>query len=115
MNQICDYSNGNIYFYKNFRMETHYKNIFNQIRRCLTRNMAWEAVMRTRFSRGYKISSFTNPVLISNNDLLVLPQVDCDQSYTMGLEVTEQDKPSIDNYVYIQVNIINIVCFIIYS
>ena len=67
--------------------------------------------MRTRFSRGYKIGSFTTPVLISNNDLLVLPQVDCDQSYTMSLEVQEQDPNQkaipnsqyFDNYVFIQV------------
>jgi protein transport protein SEC24 len=85
-------------------METHYKNIFNQIRRSLTRNIAWEAVMRTRFSRGYKISTFINPVLISNNDLLVLPSVDCDQSYTMGLDLVEQEvtRKADDNYVYIQ-------------
>jgi protein transport protein SEC24 len=104
MNQICDYTNGNIYFYKNFRMETHYKNLFNQIRRSLTKNIAWESVMRTRFSRGYKISSFTTPVLISNNDLLVLPQVDGDQSYTMCLDVSEHNElqKAIDNYVYIQ-------------
>jgi len=32
--------------------------------------------MRTRFSKGVKISSFITPTLISNEDLMVLPCVD---------------------------------------
>jgi len=78
-----------MYFYKSFRLEAHYKNIFNQIRRCLTRFTSLEAVIRTRFSRGYKIGSFVTPVLISNNDLLICPTLDSDQTYTVGLEVVD--------------------------
>ncbi len=86
MNQICDYTNGNIYFYKNFRLETNYKNIFNQIRRVLTRPIVWETVMRTRFSKGYKISSFITPILISNGDLMIMSTLDSDQSYAIQIE-----------------------------
>ena len=76
LNQICDYTNGNLYFYKNFRLETHYKGLYNQLRRNITKETAWESVMRTRFSKGVKISSFITPTLISNEDLMVLPSVD---------------------------------------
>jgi len=86
LNQICDYTNGNVYFYKNFRLETNYKNIFNQIRRVLTRPIAWESVMRTRFSKGYRISSFITPILISNGDLMIMSTLDSDQSYAVQLE-----------------------------
>ena len=39
LNQICDNSNGNIYFYKNFNPDIHYKNIYNQIKRVLLNEM----------------------------------------------------------------------------
>jgi hypothetical protein len=94
-------------------MEVHYKNIFNQIRRVLTRPVCWEAVMRTRFSKNYKISSFTTPILITNGDLLVMPAVDADQTYTMTLEIQEGESNSNqvkdsyhsfgDNFLYLQV------------
>ena len=69
LNQLCEYSNGHLYFYKKFKIELHYKNIFNQIRRVLSRPVCWEAVNRTRFSSGYKISSYSTPILVANGDL----------------------------------------------
>jgi len=101
LNQICDYTNGNIYFYKNFRLETNYKNIFNQIRRVLTRPIAWETVMRTRFSRGYRISSFITPILISNGDLMIMSTLDSDQSYAVQIEAIhnlDNNPQSINTY-----------------
>lgn len=120
LNQICDYTNGNLYLYKNFRLDAHYKNIFNQIRKCLTRFVCLESVVRTRFSRGYKIGSFVTPVLISNNDLLICANLDSDQSFTVGLDLIDSSPGTTDGnssinqfsndpYVYIQVNIITII------
>jgi len=73
---MCDYSNGTLYFLKNFNIDNHYKNLYNQIRRVFTKNMGWEAVMRTRFSKGVKITNFITPILISNEDLMVMPAID---------------------------------------
>ena len=52
LNQLCEYSNGHFYFYKKFKIDLHYKNIYNQIKRVFTRPTCWEAVVRTRFSSG---------------------------------------------------------------
>ena len=62
LNQICEYTNGHLYFYKKFRIESHYKNILNQIRRGLSRRVFWESVNRTRFSSGYKILIYSTPI-----------------------------------------------------
>jgi hypothetical protein len=102
-------------------METHYKNVFNQIRRVLTRPICWEAVMRTRFSKNYKVSSFTTPILISNGDLLVMPAVDADQTYTMTLEIQEGESNSLsqgfnENILYLQVKVLfksSVLCYIL--
>ena len=85
LNQICEYTNGHLYFFKKFNMDLHYKNIFNQIRRVLTRPIAWEGVNRTRFSLGYRISSYSTPILITNGDLFVFPTTDSDQNYLFSV------------------------------
>ena len=113
LNQLCEYSNGNIYFYKNFNIDLHYKNIFNQIRRVLSRPICWEGVLRTRFSHGYKIANYLTPVLISKEDLFIYPVGDSDQHVTIGLEfikenLTNNQNNNLDynndnnNFVYIQ-------------
>ena len=118
LNQICEYTNGHLYFFKKFNMDLHYKNIFNQIRRVLTRPIAWEGVNRTRFSLGYRISSYSTPILITNGDLFVFPTTDSDQNYLFSVspppsktedgEGSEkkndfnQDFSKKENYVYIQ-------------
>ena len=113
LNQLCEYTNGNLYFYKNFNIDIHYKNIFNQIRRVLSRPIAWEAVNRVRFSNNYKINTFVTPVLITNSDLLIFPCGDSDQNYEVGLtiknnvnnegEIISSMNKNIDNkFLYIQ-------------
>ena len=54
--------------------------------------MGLESVIRTRFSNGYKISNFVTPVLISNNDLIVCPTLDSDQTYAFGLDTVDQNQ-----------------------
>ena len=117
LNQICEYTNGHLYFYKKFNIDLHYKIIFNQIRRVLTRPVAWEGVNRTRFSLGYKISSYSTPILITNGDLFVFPTTDSDQNYIFSVspsspKTEENDEnakknnftPDLnkENYIYIQ-------------
>ena len=79
--QLCEYTNGNLYFYKKFNIDLHYKNIFNQIIRVLSKPICWEGLNRTRFSNGLAISNYLTPVLIFNNDLFVFPTGDSDQNY----------------------------------
>ena len=85
LNQLCEYTNGHLYFYKKFKIELHYKNIFNQIRRILSRPTCWEAVNRTRFSSGYKISTYSTPILVANGDLFVFPVGDSDQNFLFSV------------------------------
>jgi len=107
LNQLCEYSNGHLYFYKKFKIELHYKNIFNQIRRVLTRPVCWEAVNRTRFSSGYKISSYSTPILVANGDLFIFPVGDSDQNFLFSIAPTppkqgeeneDKEKKSNNNY-----------------
>jgi len=105
LNQLCEYSNGHFYFYKKFKIELHYKNIFNQIRRVLSRPVCWEAVNRTRFSSGYRISSYSTPILVANGDLFIFPVGDSDQNFLFSVSPSppkqaeeNEDKQKNNNY-----------------
>jgi protein transport protein SEC24 len=117
LNQVCEYTNGHLYFFKKFNIDLHYKNIFNQIRKVLTRPIAWEGVNRTRFSSGYRISSYSSPILITNGDLFIFPTTDSDQNYSFCVspppDKTEEggenenknmifNNAKKENYIYIQ-------------
>ena len=90
LNQLCDFTNGNMYFYKKFNMDIHYKSIFNQIQRVLSRPIIWEGLNKIKFSKGYKITSFITPLLIVKNNLFVFPFADADQNYLFNIGFDEE-------------------------
>lgn len=115
LNQICEYTNGHFYFYKNFNLDLNYKNIFNQIRRVLSRPICWEGLNFVRLSHGFKISNYSAPFLITNLGYFVFPTGDSDQNYLLNVEpppvIPEDEKAKIYNnnklddsrqYLYIQ-------------
>ena len=91
LNQLCDFTNGNLYFYKKFDFNLHYKNIFNQIRRVLSRPIIWEGVNKIKFSNNCKIIGFITPILIVRNELFVFPTADADQNYIFNVGYNKQD------------------------
>jgi protein transport protein SEC24 len=115
LNQICEYTNGHFYFYKNFNLDLHYKNIFNQVRRVLSRPICWEGLNFVRLSHGYKVMTYSAPILITNLGYFVFPTGDSDQNYLINVEppsvTTEGEKEKSYNlnnlddneqYLYIQ-------------
>ena len=92
LNQICDNSNGNIYFYKNFNPDIHYKNIYNQIKRVLLNEMQLEGTLKIRLSNGYYISEYMTSVLLYNKKLFVFPCHDIDQKYSVQLTMRGKDE-----------------------
>ena len=109
INQLCDNSNGNIYFYKNFNSDLHYKILYNQIKKILTNETQLEGTLKLRLSNGYYISEYITSVLLYNRKLFVFPTQDSAQKYTVQLSMYTQEEltqknisQKIDNYIYIQ-------------
>ena len=92
LNQLCENSNGNIYFYKNFNPDKHYKNIYNQIKRVLTNEMQLEGTLKLRLSNGFYISEYMTSVLLYNRKLFVFPCNDVDQKYYVSLSLPSQEE-----------------------
>ena len=109
LNQLCDNSNGNIYFYKNFNPNLHYKNLYNQIKRVLTNETQIEATLKLRMTSGLYIKEYLTSVLLYNRKLFVFPCHDSDQKYSLLLsmytkdELEEQEiKSNIKDFIYFQ-------------
>ena len=125
LNQLCDFTNGNMYFYKKFNINIHYKSIFNQIRRVLSRPIIWEGLNKIKFSKGYKITEYITPLLIVKNNLFVFPTLDADQNYifNIGIEKEKEKAPEevqdkkINNYSsnFKENNFLYIQCSLLYS
>ena len=56
-----------------------------------SRNMGWEAVMRVRVSRGWKISKFFGHLYVRGVDLLVVPNCHADQTFGIVVEPVENE------------------------
>ena len=115
INQLCDNSNGNIYFYKNFDSNLHYKNLYNQIKRILTNETQLEGTLKLRLSNGFYIKEYITSVLLYNRKLFVFPTNDTDLKYTVQLSMYNPEEQAernfsknIDNYIYLQ-------CCLLYS
>ena len=109
INQMCDNSNGNLYFYKNFNSELHYKNLYNQIKRILTNETQLEGTLKLRISNGYYINEYITSVLLYNRRLFVFPTHDSDEKYIVQLSMLTQEELAerkiindIDDYIYMQ-------------
>ncbi|ORM40404.1 Protein transport protein Sec24-like [Babesia sp. Xinjiang] len=60
-----------------------------ELRRVLTRETGWEAVMRIRASKGWKITHWFGHCYIRGSDLMVLPNCHSDQTFTVTFEHEE--------------------------
>ena len=109
INQLCDNSNGSLYFYKNFNSNLHYKNLYYQIKRILTNETKLQGTLKLRLSNGFYIREYITSVLLYNRRLFVFPTHDIDQKYTVILSMYTPEEQTdleisqnIDNYIYIQ-------------
>jgi protein transport protein SEC24 len=50
---ICQFSNGNLYYYPDFSSRSHGTKFSNELYHNITRPAAWESVFRIRLSAGW--------------------------------------------------------------
>ncbi|ESL07662.1 protein transport protein Sec24A [Trypanosoma rangeli SC58] len=75
-----------------------------QVRRILTRYMAFESILRVRTSNGLVVPNFYGHCHVREPDLLALPVGDEDSSYSVQLQVGPELKA---NFAYIQIAIVH--------
>ena len=100
LNQLIINSNGNLFFYRNFSSELHYKNIFNQIHKTLQNQVIFECGLKLRFSHNISIKEYVTPVLLYNKDIIFFPNLDQEQSISFILEMNyNKEEEKIEDYI----------------
>lgn len=90
---LAKHSAGDIRYYPGFNASVHGEKLRQELLHVCTRNMGWEAVMRVRVSRGWKISKFFGHLFIRGVDLLVVPNCHADQTFGIVIEPVENETP----------------------
>lgn len=86
---LAKYTGGQVYYYPSFQSTTHGERLRHELSRDLTRETAWEAVMRIRCGKGVRFTNYHGNFMLRSTDLLALPAVDCDKAYAMQLSLEE--------------------------
>ncbi|XVE50786.1 hypothetical protein DITRI_Ditri01bG0190800 [Diplodiscus trichospermus] len=86
---LAKYSGGQVYYYPSFQSGIHGEKLRHELARDLTRETAWEAVMRIRCGKGIRFTTYHGNFMLRSTDLLALPAVDCDKAYAMQLSLEE--------------------------
>ncbi|XP_052186070.1 protein transport protein Sec24-like At3g07100 [Diospyros lotus] len=86
---LAKYTGGQVYYYPSFHSTIHQEKLSHELARDLTRETAWEAVMRIRCGKGVRFTSYHGNFMLRSTDLLALPAVDCDKAYAAQLSLEE--------------------------
>ncbi|PON98273.1 Sec23/Sec [Trema orientale] len=86
---LAKYTGGEVNFYPNFHSAIHGEKLRHELARDLTRETAWEAVLRIRVGKGLRFTSYHGSFMLRSTDLLALPAVDCDKAFAMQLSLEE--------------------------
>lgn len=86
---LAKYTGGQVYHYPSFQASVHQEKLRHELARGLTRETAWEAVMRIRCGKGVRFTSYHGHFMLRSTDLLALPAVDCDKAFAVQLSLEE--------------------------
>ncbi|XP_061367231.1 protein transport protein SEC24 A-like [Gastrolobium bilobum] len=86
---LSKYTAGHVYYYPAFQSVIHGEKLRSELRRDLTRETAWEAVMRIRCAKGVRFTTYHGNFMLRSSDLLALPAVDCDKAFAMQFSLEE--------------------------
>ncbi|KAI3742630.1 hypothetical protein L1987_60319 [Smallanthus sonchifolius] len=98
---LAKYTGGQVYYYPSFHSALHTDKLRHELARDLTRETAWEAVMRIRCGKGVRFTSYHGNFMLRSTDLIALPAVDCDKAYAMQFAL--EDTLLTTQIVYFQV------------
>ncbi|XP_037475163.1 protein transport protein Sec24-like At3g07100 [Triticum dicoccoides] len=89
LGSLAKYTGGQVYHYPSFQATTHGEKLKHELSRDLTRETAWESVMRIRCGKGVRFTTYHGHFMLRSTDLLALPAVDSDKAFAMQLSLEE--------------------------
>eukprot|EP01132_Coremiostelium_polycephalum_P012348 gene12348-15091_t len=80
---------GEMFYYPSFIEQRDGPVFYGNLVHSLTRNTGWEAYMRVRCSRGVSTTAYHGNYFLKKSDLLELPTVDSDKTFTLQFGITD--------------------------
>jgi len=90
---LAKLSGGDLHYYPQFHIQSAGLKLKSELMHVLTRYQGWEAVMRIRVSRGWKITDFHGHLCLRGQDLLVVPNCHPDQTFAISIDLEENVTP----------------------
>jgi protein transport protein SEC24 len=100
LGDLPKYSSGSLHSYVMFNFEKDGPRFEEQLHKTLTTDTAFEAVMRTRVTKGMRISNYYGNFFIRGSDLMALPNVNSDSVF--GFDLAHDGENLASNYVTVQ-------------
>ena len=86
---ICNYSNGNFLFYKNFNENIHYKNLFNNIIKSVSNQKAYEIIIQYYITPILDIKQNLSIIPAQVNNSFLFPCININETFTFLLQYKE--------------------------
>ncbi|CAJ1977875.1 unnamed protein product [Sphenostylis stenocarpa] len=106
---LAKYTAGQVYYYPAFQSVIHGEKLRNELRRDLTRETGWEAVLRIRCAKGVRFTTYHGNFMLRSTDLLALPAVDCDKAFAMQLSLEDTSLKTQTMYFQISVTVMLVI------
>jgi len=90
---LAKFTAGDVRYYPQFHINTLGFKLRMELMHVMSRYMGWEAVMRVRVSRGWKITKFYGHLFIRGEDLLMVPNCHTDQTVAISIDMDENVHP----------------------
>ena len=94
---ICNYSNGNFLFYKNFNENIHYKNLFNNIIKSVSNQKAYEIIIQYYITPILDIKQNLSIIPAQVNNSFLFPCININETLTFLLQYKEIKQKSNQN------------------
>ncbi|XP_069690232.1 protein transport protein Sec24C isoform X2 [Periplaneta americana] len=106
--QVARLTGGEIYKYTYFQADLDGERLIADIKRDVSRPVAFDAIMRVRTSTGVRATDFYGHFFMSNTTDMELASIDCDKA--VAIEIKHDDKLTEEDGVYIQVALLYTSC-----
>jgi protein transport protein SEC24 len=88
------YTGGQLYHLPSYNDAADGERLTSEVCRNLSRPTAWEAVMRVRCAKGFRVAAFHGHFFVRSTDLLALPAADGDKAYAIQIAHEETVAPT---------------------
>lgn len=91
LSDICSYSNGCFYLFKNFNLQIHEKNIFNTLIKCIQKQKAFEVLLQIYFPLNIELSQCLSKMPLQVDNDFLLSNIDIEQTFSFIFNYKNKD------------------------